>query len=183
MGCSQAILVSDPGLSQADSLATARTLKAAIEKISEVDLVVFGRQAIDTDMGITSVQTARSLGWPSLTLVSTIQTIDPLRVRLRWAQHGRGRQKVAGHLPAVVSVVKDIAEPLSFLLGIRKASRAVIPVWTLADLSLDAPEKRVSWPEVVEPPRREVTIEIITGSSPEEIAEALVEKILTEGVL
>lgn len=185
MGCSQAVLVSDPALAQVDSLGTARALKAAIQKSGEVDLAVFGRQAIDTDTGITSVQTARSLGWPSLSLVSTIQAFDPAQGVIEVERSTEeGRQKVSGKLPAVISVVKDIAEPrYPSFMGIRKASRAEIPVWTLADLGLEAPEKRVTWPEVVEPPAREVTTEMITGNSPAEIAEALVDKILAEGVL
>jgi electron transfer flavoprotein beta subunit len=185
MGCSQAVLVNDPGLAQADSLATARTIKSAIEKIAEVDLAVFGRQAIDTDTGITSVQTARCLGWPSLSLVSSILTFDSAQALIEVERSTEeGRQKVSGRLPSVISVVKDIAEPrYPSFMGIRKASRAEIPVWTLADLGMVAPQKRVSWPEVVEPPRREVTTEMITGSNPQEIAEGLVDKILAEGVL
>jgi electron transfer flavoprotein alpha/beta subunit len=41
----------------------------------------------------------------------------------------------------------------------------------------------VQWPEVTNPPVREVKTEIITGSSPQEIAEKLAEKILEEKVL
>jgi len=68
-------------------------------------------------------------------------------------------------------------------MGIRKASRANIPTWTLAELGVTAPSARVQWPEVASPPAREVKTEIITGSSPQEIAEKLVEKILEEKVL
>jgi len=54
MGCKEAFLVSDPALIRADSQATAKTLAAAIQKIGSVDLVVFGRQAVDSDGGITA---------------------------------------------------------------------------------------------------------------------------------
>ena len=185
MGCSEAVLISDPALAQADSLATSQTLKAAIEKIGDVDAAFFGRQAIDTDTGITPVQTARSLGWASLSLVSKIQSIDPGKATIEVERSTEeGRQSVSGKLPVVMSVGKDIAEPrYPSFMGIRKASRAAIPVWTLAELGLGAPEKRAAWSEVVEPEQREVTTEIITGSSPEEIAEKLVDKILAEKVL
>ena len=68
-------------------------------------------------------------------------------------------------------------------MGIRKASRATIPTWTLADLGIAAPSSVVRWPEVINPPAREVKTEMITGESPQEIAEKLADKILEEKVL
>jgi electron transfer flavoprotein beta subunit len=95
-----------------------------------------------------------------------------------------GRQVVEGPLPAAISVVKDIGEPrYPSFMGIRKASRATIPVWTLADLGIEAPLISVRWPEITNPPVSEVTNEIISGDSPEEIAKILVDKIIEEKVL
>ncbi len=185
MGCGQAILISDPALSKADSQAVARILAAAITKIGAVDLAFFGRQAIDTDTGVTAAQTARCLGWPSLTLVSAVQSLDPSAGVIRVERSiEEGRQVVSARLPAVVSVVKDIAEPrYPSFMGIRKASRAVIPAWSLSDLGLEAPKALVAWPEVTAPPQREVNTEMITGANPQEIAAKLVDKILEEKVL
>jgi electron transfer flavoprotein alpha/beta subunit len=66
---------------------------------------------------------------------------------------------------------------------IRKASKADIPTWSLADLGLQAPAPLVTWPELINPPKREIMTEIITGNGPREIAEKLVDKILEEKVL
>lgn len=185
MGCDQAVLVSDPALSGADSQAVARVLKAAVLKAGDIDLLFFGRQAIDGDMGVTAAQTARLLGWPMLGLVSLIQKVDPAgRSLIVERTLEEGRQVVESQLPAVLSFSKDIGEPrYPSFMGIRKASRAEIPIWTLADLNLSAPTSLVSWPEIMNPPVREVTTEIITGESPEEIARNLVERILEEKVL
>ena len=185
MGCSEAILISDPAFENADSLLTARVLAAALRKIGEVDLAFFGRQAIDGDVGVTAAQTARALGWPALTLVSKISNLD---TGSRMIQVERsveeGRQVVEAKLPAVVSVVKDIGEPrYPSFMGIRKASRSTIPTWTAADLGEEVPAPAVTWPEVMNPPRREITTEIITGDTPQEIAEKLAEKIMEEKVL
>jgi electron transfer flavoprotein alpha/beta subunit len=68
-------------------------------------------------------------------------------------------------------------------MGIRKASRATIPEWHLAELNLEAPSPAVSWPEIMNPPQREVKTEIIDGASPQEKAEKLADKILEEKVL
>jgi electron transfer flavoprotein beta subunit len=185
MGCGNAILISDPALSGADSLLTAQVLAAAIKKVDGVDLAFFGRQAIDGDVGVTGAQTARVLGWPAFTLVSAITELDPGNGKLRVERSiEEGRQVVEGKLPAIISVVKDIAEPrYPSFMGIRKASRAEIPVWSLADLGLGASEPVVTWPEIINPPKREVLTEVIDGSSPQEIAEKLADKILEEKVL
>lgn len=182
MGCNNAILVSDPAMELADSQATARVLAAAIQKIGDVRLVFFGKQAIDGDMGVTAAQTARVLGWPILSLTSLVKVEEPsIRVERTVEE---GRQVVEGKLPAVVSVVKDIAEPrYPSFMGIRKASRATIPVWTLGDLGIETPQSHVSWPELTNPPMQEVTNVIITGESPEEVANTLADKILGEKVL
>lgn len=182
MGCGQAILISDPALEGADSQAIARVLAAAIQKVGGVDLAVFGKQAIDGDMGVTGAQTARLLGWPMLSLVSSVQAGGAGILVERSIEEGR--QRVESKLPAAISVSKDIGEPrYPSFMGIRKASRATIPVWTLDDLGISPPSSAVSWPEVVNPPVREVKTEIITGDSPQDIAEKLAEKILEEKVL
>ena len=185
MGCGEAILISDAALTDIDSQGAAKVLAAAIQKIGEVDTAFFGRQAIDGDMGVTAAQTARALGWPMLSLVSKVLALDPgaRTVRVSRATE-EGQQVVDANLPCVMSVGKDIAEPrYPSFMGIRKASRAVIPTWSLADLGVPAPAAVVRWPELLNPPAREVKTEMITGASVQEIAETLVDKILAEKVL
>jgi electron transfer flavoprotein beta subunit len=189
MGCSQAVLVNDPALEQVDSLMVAKILSAAIQKISAeggpVDLAMFGRQAIDTDTGVTAIQAARCLGWPSLSLVSAIHSLDSSAGLIQVERSiEEGRQIIQSRLPAVVSVVKDIAEPrYPSFMGIRKASRAVIPSWTLADLNLTDLRPVVSMLAILKPPTREIQTEILSGANAKEIANKLVDKILEEKVL
>ena len=182
MGCDGAILVSDAALANLDTQGTARVLAAAVQKVGEVNAAFFGRQAIDGDAGITPAQTARVLSWPMLSLCATI-TLDSGKAKVERSIE-EGRQTVSADLPAVFSVVKDFGEPrYPSFMGIRKASRAEIPAWSLADLGIDAPASVIEWPELMNPPSREVTCEIIAGGSPEEIAETLAEKIIAEKVL
>ena len=182
MGCDSAILLSDPALEALDSQGTARVLAAAIQKVGETDMAFFGRQAIDGDAGITPAQTARVLGWPFIGL-TVIMELNGRKVKVERAIE-EGRQIVSAELPAVFSVAKDFGEPrYPSFMGIRKASRAEIPVWSLAELALEAPAPVVAWPELMNPPSREVTCEIIEGGSPEEIADKLADKILAEKVL
>lgn len=182
MGCSDAVLISDPVLADADSQVTARALAAAVQKIGGVEMVVFGRQAVDGDGGVTAAQAARVLGWPILSLAASVETVGShIKVERSIEE---GRQQVEASLPAVISVVKEIGEPrYPSFMGIRKASRAVIPTWSLADLGLGALEAFVAWPEMMNPPSREVACEMVDGGSVEATAALLADKILAEKVL
>ena len=182
MGCSEAILVSDPAFAGSDGAANARVIAAAVQKIGDVDLVFYGKQAIDTDTGTTPAMVARVLGWPALTLVSSIDEVGE-NIKVQRATE-EGRQMVESKLPAIISIVKDYGEPrYPSFMGIRKAARANVPVWGVADLGIEAPASVISWPEVMNPPVREISNEIIEGGSPQEIAEKLADKIMAEKVL
>ncbi len=185
MGCDEAVLVTHPEVDRLDTLGTARVMAAAIERMDDVDLAVYGKQAIDGDTALTPVQTARVLGWPALTLVSKISELDAGARRMTVERSmEEGNQIVSASLPAIISVSKDFAEPrYPSFMGIRKAARAEIPVWTVDELGVELPEPLVAWPEVFNRPQREVVCEFITGDSPREIAEKLVEKILAEKIL
>ena len=185
MGCGQAILVNDPAFAGVDSAGAARILAAAVSKVGDVDAVFFGKQAIDSDTGITAAMTARVLGWPALTLLSAINAYDASSNILKGDRSmEEGHQMVEAKLPAVISIVKDYGEPrYPSFMGIRKAAKAEIPQWTAADLGIDPPQTVVTWPEVMAPPERKVQNELITGSSPQEVAAKLADKIMEEKVL
>ena len=182
MGADDSILISDAALTALDTQGAARILAAAIKKIGGVDLVVFGRQTLDDGSGLTSAQTARILGWPMLGLTGLIKVENQSLQVERIIEEGR--QIVSVKLPAVMSVVQSIGEPrYPSFMGIRKASKAEIPVWSLKDLGIPTPVSFVSRLELVTPPSRDITCEIISGDNPAAIAESLADKILAEKVL
>jgi electron transfer flavoprotein beta subunit len=182
MGADDAILISDPALENLDTLGAARILAAAIQKIGGVDMVVFGRQTLDNGAGITPAQTARALGWPMLGLAGQIQVQDGNVTVERVIEEGR--QTVGAKLPAVLSVVQSIGEPrYPSFMGIRKASKANIPVWSSIDVGVSAPEPIVKRSDLSNPPPRDTSVEIISGETPAEIAGKLVDKIMAEKVL
>ena len=187
MGCSEAILVSDPAFAGSDSLGTARVLAAAIEKVGDVQIALFGKQAIDGDSGQTVVQVARKLGWTPLTFVSAIKEIaaDSITVE-RLLEDGKAT--VTAPLPVVIGTVKEINEPrYPSFMGIRKASRAEIPVWSAADLSPDgatgAEASKVDWSDVYAIPPREGSVEMIEGATVAEQVSILVDKLFEEKVI
>jgi electron transfer flavoprotein beta subunit len=182
MGADDAILVSDGALNTLDTQGAARVLAAAINKIGAVDMVMFGRQTLDNGSGLTAAQTARVLGWPMLGLVGHIQVQSGDITVSRVIEEGR--QTVKAKLPAVLSIVQSIGEPrYPSFMGIRKASKAQIPVWSLADVGTPASTPMVSRTELITPPSHEVVCEIIKGDGPQTIAEVLADKILAEKVL
>jgi len=182
MGADEAILVSDPALNEIDSVGAARVLAAAIQKIGDADMVVFGRQTLDNGSGLTAAQTARVLGWPMLGLAGHVKVQDGSVQIERVIEEGR--QTVSAKMPVVLSVVQSIGEPrYPSFMGIRKASKAEIPIWSLSDIGADAPAAAVKRTELMNPPVNETKVEMIAGETPEAIAEALVEKIIAEKVL
>lgn len=187
MGCTEAILVSDDAFESPDTLGTARTLAAAIRKAGDVQLAFFGKQAIDGDTGQTTVQTAQKLGWTPLTFVSQIKELD-LEAGAITVERlvEEGRETVKASLPAVISVVKEINEPrYPSFMGIRKANRAQIPVWSAADLQLDgsAVASKVDWSHISALPARDTKAEIIEAETVEEQATILVDRLFEEKVI
>ena len=186
MGVDEAIILSDPAFAGADTLVASKILAAAISNIEDVDLVFFGRSSVDSDSGVLGAQVARRLGWPSLNLVSAVTNLSPDNGTIEVERMiDEGRQMVRSPLPAVVSVVKEINEPrYPSFMGIRKASRAEIPVWTASDLGLEeVPTPAMTWPEIFAPPKVETTCEFIEGETPEEIAEKLATRLTEEKVI
>jgi electron transfer flavoprotein beta subunit len=96
-----------------------------------------------------------------------------------------GRQQVSSTLPAVLSVVKEINEPrYPSFMGIRKASKAEIPVWTTSDLGIgEVPSPALAWPEICAPAKVETKCEFIEGDSAEAIAAKLADRLLEEKVI
>lgn len=187
MGADEAILISDSSLNELDTIGAAKVLAAAIQKIG-ADMIIFGRQTLDNGAGITPAQTARLTGYPMLGLAGSIKVesgsaSSPKGVTVERVLE-EGKQIVNANLPAVISVVQSIGEPrYPSFMGIRKASKAEIPVWSLSDLGISAPEIIIKRNELMTPPARETVVEMITGESSAEIAEKLADKILAEKVL
>jgi electron transfer flavoprotein beta subunit len=189
MGCDEAILVTDPALNGSDALATSYILAKAIQKLGDVQIAVFGKQAIDGDTGLVPVGVARRLGWAPLTYVSKIDSLDPNAKTVKVERLlEQGRQIVTSTLPAVIGTVKDINEPrYPSFMGIRKAAKAQIPVWSAADLGLEPGKvgeagSATRWPAILPLPVREGNVEMLDGT-PEEAAAKLADKLMADKVI
>jgi len=137
MGCDDAALVSDRAFAGSDTWATSFVLAAAVRKLGNPDLLVCGERATDGDTGQVGPATAAFLDLPVLTYVSKIvEVTDATATVHRLVEDGYEVLEV--DLPAVLTVVKEVAEPrLPTLRGKRKARAANIPRWTPAELGVE----------------------------------------------
>jgi len=185
MGADEAVLISDPDLRGVDTIAVSQVLGAAVKKIGGVDVVLFGQQSVDTTAGLLPVQVARQLDWPSLSLVSRFVGLSAEDGALKVVRAmEEGNQVVTSGLPTVISITKDYGKPrYPSFMGIRKASRATFPTWSLSELGLETPKSAVSRLAVIEPPGREVVTEMVPGDTPQEKAHNLVQKLIEAKVI
>ena len=184
MGLDEAVRIEDAALDATNSLAYATAAAAAVQKLGDVNLVICGKESVDVGTDQHIYQMARKISWTLLAYVSKILEVDyaagTIKVERLLEQ---GKQIVTSKLPAVITVMKDINEPrYPSFIGIRKASKAVIPVWSLADLGVTPPAAHTQVVAFKNLPVRDTQVEMIEGT-PEEQATQLVDKLLQEKVL
>lgn len=178
MGATDSLLLSDAAFADLDVLGAARVTAAAVKKLGDVDLVLCGRNSTDDETGAFGPSLARVLGWPQLTYVGKIISIDAGNIVVE--RHLEDQiETVEASLPAVVTVVKGINEPrYPSLLRIKRVAKAEIPTWSAGDLGLSAADlapQAVLSGRVPPPPRAKG--EIIPGADSAEKVRTLVDKL------
>jgi len=138
MGADRAVHLLDPSWEAADALTTSRALAAVIKK-EEPKLALFGRQAIDDDMGAVAAQVAELLGWPCASWIME-EAVGGDGVSVRVGRQVEGGLEVFDlPLPAVVSAQKGLNEPrYPTLKGIMGAKKKEIKDVKAADLGMAA---------------------------------------------
>lgn len=136
MGADKAILVSDPALSGADALTTAKILAKAVERSGNYSLVIAATESTDGYTGTVPAQIAELLDVPSLTFATMIDVEDST-VKIH-RQTEEGYDVVEAPMPAVVSVTAGIVEPrYPSFKGIMAAKKKTIDIVTADDLGVD----------------------------------------------
>jgi electron transfer flavoprotein beta subunit len=108
MGADEAVLVEESTVAQADSLATASILAAAMAKIGGWDLVFCGEGSIDAYSCQVGPRLAESLGLPALTHVTRVEVRgDGLRVQRALEDR---TLTVEAPLPVLLTVGQEINE-------------------------------------------------------------------------
>ncbi len=137
LGVDEIYLLSDRKFAGADTWATSNTLAAAVRKIGDFDLILFGQQAIDGDTAQVGPGVATHLNLPQTCFVRKIEKVEAGKLTCQRLMED-GYDVVEMVLPAVISVVKEINTPrLPSLRGKKNARQAVPQVWNAEMLDLD----------------------------------------------
>src|SRR5437763_779687 len=123
------LLVSDPAFAGSDTLATARALAAALRLAGPFDLILAGRNSVDSETGQVPPELAELLDLPYLTGVRTLR-LDGRTVHAR-CEHDDGWVEAQVDLPAVLSCAERLIEPCK----VDPAGRAAVPAGRIRRLA------------------------------------------------
>mgnify|MGYP000872150187 CR=1 FL=1 len=159
-GAGRLVGVMDPALTYADTHTTASVIKTAIEKIGDVDVVVFGEGSGDIYAQQTGSVAGALLGWAT---VNGVQGIELEAGKLELSRGVEdGIEILEASLPAAISVTSDINVPrIPSMKDILAAGKKPVEIWSLDDVNtaLESVTEVVSIlaPDVTE--RRQIIIE------------------------
>ena len=167
-----------------DAVGIGRVLAAYVRSAGGADLVLCGRQASDDDLGVVPGVVGELLGAPVVTLAQALEPCGERTIRVTRAA-ANGTELVEVELPAVVTVTSELGAPREpkvkdMLAARRKTPRDV----SLGALGLDGISLK---PRVIVRrrfvPKVQRNCEIITGETPAEIAEHLLEALRSERLI
>jgi electron transfer flavoprotein beta subunit len=175
-GADRAQRVWDDGLEDADPLAVARVLAAAVERESP-DLVLCGVQSSDGVHGATGVALAAHLGLPRVAVVKALDYDAGSRsATVERELEGGLVELLRVELPALLTIQTGINEPrYANLRAIKQAKEKPLEVLGLSELGLDADAVAAAAGSRVRsmaPPEAGGGAEMLNGS-PEAVAERI----------
>lgn len=109
-GADHGILISDPAFAGSDTLATARTLAAAIERCGPFDLILVGKNAVDADTGQVGPELAELLGLPFAAAVRSLELHHDCVLRVG-CEHDDAWIEAEVPLPVVLSTAERLCRP------------------------------------------------------------------------
>ena len=138
MGADEAILLTDRAFGGADTLATSKTLAAAIKTL-DYDIIFGGRQAIDGDTAQVGPEIAEHLEIPQVTYVQDVEFDGNDLIVNRALEDGYELIKV--QIPCLLTAIEELNHPryMNARLIFDTANKEV-KVMTSADLDVEANE-------------------------------------------
>lgn len=133
MGADRGLLIETPEI--LESLSVAKILKQVVDQETP-DLILLGKQAIDSDCNQTGQMLSALLGWPQATNASAISIHDKTAVVT--CEVDGGSETLELTLPAVVTVDLRLNEPrYASLPNVMKAKRKPLDQKPLSDFGID----------------------------------------------
>jgi len=186
-GADQAVLLTATAFAGADTLSTSHVLATAIAKLNPCpDLVLCGKQTIDSDTGHVGPQIAEELDFPQVCGVHEIHVETDALVVKQVSDGFLNTLRVS--MPALLTVSQGLSVPRHIPLGDleRAFSDRKIVQWGLEDLGLQAEEVGLMgsatrvWRLYTPPPKRRG--EILSGP-PQRLVEHLITMLEAMGIL
>ena len=187
MGADRAVLLSDKAFEGADTLATARVLTAAAEKL-RAELVLTGGRTADRRTAGVGPMVAQLLNIPCVTFVTAVE-LSGRRARVK----KRFGQKIATYevpLPCLISVSEEIHRSrIANAWGVADAFREKgVQVWNRRDLDLHeesvgregSPTRVRRFEKIREEKREAAQCEFFEGDA-DEIARSFVRRLKARG--
>lgn len=135
-GADEAYLVIDDKLTDIESAKNAALLAAALKKIDDVGVLVFGEGSSDNYSGQVSSRVAEILGLPQVGYVSQI-TLEGQTAKIT-RQLEDEEEVLEVQLPVVISVLGDVNEPrIPSVMQILKAGKKLKEILDLDDLDVE----------------------------------------------
>ena len=151
MGADEAVLVCDRIFAGSDTIATAKTLSAALKALPRQDMIFCGSKAIDSETGHIGAQLA---ALNELRYMGDVLAVNELRGGRLCVKHAgkHGAEEYSLVLPAVFSIINGtgmIRSPTIF--GLRSSAKREIRIMTGDTLHLTAEQagKNASGTETV----------------------------------
>jgi len=136
LGADKGVLLSDRAFAGADTLATGYVLGEAIEKMSDVDLVLVGQQSVDADTGQVGPIIAELLQVSQVTYAEKIEARSNELLINRKLDNVE--QNITAKLPLLVTVTDKINQPqYTNIVEIAKSFDKTITTWHASDLNLE----------------------------------------------
>jgi electron transfer flavoprotein beta subunit len=153
MGADNAIHVELP--ETADSAMTAKALSGALKKETKVDLVFFGKEALDDGASQVPQLVAAHLGIPAVTVVCGIEYAGTT-LKCKREIEGGSFEMVEVSAPAVIAGSKGLNEPrYATLPNIMKAKKKEVKAVKLADIGVSASDQKIKMKNLQLPPPKQ----------------------------
>jgi electron transfer flavoprotein beta subunit len=153
MGADNAIHIELPDT--ADSAFAAKAIAAALKKEAKVDLLFFGKEAIDDGAAQVPGLVAIHLGVPAVTVVVGIE-YNGTTLKCKREIEGGAYEMVEVSAPAVIAASKGLNEPrYATLPNIMKAKKKEVKALKLADLGVSSSDQKVKFKALQLPPPKQ----------------------------
>ena len=153
MGADNAIHVELP--EGADNHMAAKALAGALKKEAKIDLVFFGKEAIDDGSSQVPQITGHYLGYPVATVILGIE-YQASALKCKREIEGGAFEMLEVPLPAVIAAQKGLNEPrYASLPNIMKAKKKPVTELKMADVGVSESDRKIKLKNLELPPPKQ----------------------------